>query len=260
MKTIWNIISVLAVANLLALVGALAWLKVSDRLDVDRARSVRQMFSTTVTADKAKAEAITREAEAAKTKEATEARANKPPLTASEKLKSRVELTQLDDQRMQRMRREADDLRAALAKEREDLDKRWTQLTTDRKAFEQLIADSTSGVSDEQFRKSLDVLQGLKPAAAKQLMLQMLNDPQAQPPGFVQATETSDAETVKQRADARQARDVRMKQVTNYLNAMDERARGKIITEFTKDDPALAAELLEALRRHGQFARVDGAP
>jgi hypothetical protein len=41
---------------------------------------------------------------------------------------------------------------------------------------------------------------------------------------------------------------------------MDERARGKIITEFTKDDPALAAELLEALRRHGQFARVDGAP
>jgi hypothetical protein len=55
-------------------------------------------------------------------------------------------------------------------------------------------------------------------------------------------------------------REQRMKRVTEYLNAMDERARGKIMAEFTKDDPALAAELLDALRRHGQFARADGAP
>jgi flagellar basal body-associated protein FliL len=250
MKTVWNIISVIAVANLLALAGVLLWLKSSDRLDTDRARALRELFSTTVTSDKAKAEAAAKEAEAAKALAEAEAKANKPPLTASEKLQSRVELTELDEQRMQRVRREVEDLRAALAREREELDKRWTQLETDRKAFEQLVADSTNGVSDEQFRKSLDVLQGLKAPAAKQLLVQMLNEPGA-------------AETAAQagaQVGAPVLREGRMKRVTEYLNAMDERARGRIMAEFTKDDPALAAELLDALRRHGQFARADGAP
>lgn len=250
MKTVWNIISVIAVANLLALAGALLWLKSSDRLDTDRARAVRELFSTTVTSDKAKAEAAAKEAEAAKALAEAEAKANKPPLTASEKLQSRVELTELDEQRMQRVRREVEDLRAALAREREELDKRWTQLETDRKAFEQLVADSTNGVSDEQFRKSLDVLQGLKAPAAKQLLVQMLNEPGA--------TET--AAQAGAQVGASPLREGRMKRVTEYLNAMDERARGRIMAEFTKDDPALAAELLDALRRHGQFARADGAP
>lgn len=246
MKTVWNIISVIAVANLLALAGVLLWLKSSDRLDTDRARAVREMFSTTVTADKAKAEAAAKEAEAAKALAEAEAKASKAPLTASEKLQSRVELTELDEQRMQRIRREVEDLRTALAREREELDKRWTQLESDRKAFEQLVADSTNGVSDEQFRKSLDVLQGLKAPAAKQLLVQMLNEPGAAAAGGP--------------AGAQGVREGRMKRVTEYLNAMDERARGKIMAEFTKDDPALAAELLDALRRHGQFARADGAP
>lgn len=250
MKTVWNIISVIAVANLLALAGVLLWLKSSDRLDTDRARAVRELFSTTVTSDKAKAEAAAKEAEAAKALAEAEAKANKPPLTASEKLQSRVELTELDEQRMQRVRREVEDLRAALAREREELDKRWTQLETDRKAFEQLVADSTNGVSDEQFRKSLDVLQGLKAPAAKQLLVQMLNEPGA--------TET--AAQAGAQVGASPLREGRMKRVTEYLNAMDERARGRIMAEFTKDDPALAAELLDALRRHGQFARADGAP
>ncbi|HLP83471.1 MAG TPA: hypothetical protein VK157_03910 [Phycisphaerales bacterium] len=252
MKTLWNIISVIAVANLLALGGLLLWLKSSDRVDVDRARAVRQMFSTTVTADKAKADAAAKEVEAAKVKTEEEAKAAKPPLTASEKLQSRVELTKLDEQRAQRMQREAADLRAALAKEREELDKRWAQLETDRKAFEQLVADSTSGVSDEQFRKSLDVLQGLKAPAAKQILVQMLNDANVTP-GDLPAEANA-------QVTAPQPRETRMKRVTEYLNAMDERARGRIMAEFTKDDPALAAELLDALRRHGQFARADGAP
>jgi hypothetical protein len=256
MKTVWNIISVIAVANLLALAGVLLWLKTSDRLDSDRARAVRTLFSTTVTADKAKVDAAAKEAEAAKALAEAEAKANKPPLTSSEKLQSRVELTNLDEQRVQRIRREVEDLRTALAREREELDKRWTQLESDRKAFEQLVADSTNGVSDEQFRKSLDVLQGLKAPAAKQLLVQMLNE-----------TGGTDAAAGAQGGDAAGAqvgasglREQRMKRVTEYLNAMDERARGKIMAEFTKDDPALAAELLDALRRHGQFARADGAP
>lgn len=263
MKTLWNIISVIAVANLIALGGALAWLKMNDRLDTDRARKVREMFSTTIAADRSKAE-LAVEAEAlAKTKAEAEAKAAKPPLTASEKLQSRIELSELDEQRMQRVRREVEDLRAALAKERTDLDQRWTQLEADRQAFDRLVNDSTAGIGEEQFKKTLDILQGLKAPAAKQLLMQMMGEQVAnvQPPadGLARPALT-DAEVARQAAAARVARETRMRGVIEYINAMDDRARTRIMTEFTKDDPALAASLLEALRRHGQFARADAAP
>jgi hypothetical protein len=47
-------------------------------------------------------------------------------------------------------------------------------------------------------------------------------------------------------------------QVVAYLNAMEDRTRTKIITEFQKQDPALAAELLERLRTRATLAAGSG--
>jgi len=44
--------------------------------------------------------------------------------------------------------------------------------------------------------------------------------------------------------------------VVAYLNALQERARNKIMAEITANDPALAADLLERLRTRGQIART----
>ena len=49
-------------------------------------------------------------------------------------------------------------------------------------------------------------------------------------------------------------------QVVTYLSAMDERRRTKIMTEFNKDDPTVAAGLLEALRMRGTELRTAGEP
>jgi hypothetical protein len=50
-------------------------------------------------------------------------------------------------------------------------------------------------------------------------------------------------------------------QVLAYIDAMDDKIRTAILNEIIKEDPKLAAELLEALRVRGTFAAVaQGAP
>ena len=47
MKRIWMIVSTLAIANMLAVIGLLAWLHTSDRLSKDRLQSIRSMLAVT---------------------------------------------------------------------------------------------------------------------------------------------------------------------------------------------------------------------
>ena len=49
-------------------------------------------------------------------------------------------------------------------------------------------------------------------------------------------------------------------QVVSYLSAMDERIRTKIITEFNREDPAVAADLLESIRTRATEMRAAGDP
>ena len=48
--------------------------------------------------------------------------------------------------------------------------------------------------------------------------------------------------------------------MVQYLDAMEERPRTKIMTEFTKDDPALAGRLLAELRDKGTLPGSKPAP
>ena len=57
MKSVWNAISIVAVANVLALLGLVGWLYSGDRLSVERAREIRAKLSTTLTVEKAAADA-----------------------------------------------------------------------------------------------------------------------------------------------------------------------------------------------------------
>ena len=50
-KSLWIIISTLAIANLLALIGFGAWLHTSDRLDGERLERVRRIFAETRAAE-----------------------------------------------------------------------------------------------------------------------------------------------------------------------------------------------------------------
>jgi hypothetical protein len=232
-KTIWTILSIVAVANLLALGGFVGWLAGTDRLDASRARAVREMFSIT-RAEQAKREEEARAAEeAARAQAEAEARAGRAPLTAAEKLAARGESTELDVQRAERLRREIADLRAQLARDISDLERQRADLQQREQAFASLVESGRAKLEDEQFQKTLGVLSALKPAQAVTMLRVMLSPEQGA--GYSESG---------------------MVTVVSYLDAMEDKVRTKIIGELANDDPGLATQLLERLRTRAAFAPV----
>jgi len=166
-----------------------------------------------------------------------------PPLTAAEQLAARLEATELDRQRAERMKREVQDLRTALANERDRMDAEWKKLRETRKAHEEEVALNERIVGSEQFRKTLTVLTKLEPKETKNILVQMLNGAGTTP---VAADDMSSADA--------SASTTGLLQVLAYLDATEDKTRTAIMSEFAREDPGLAARLLEALRIRGTFA------
>jgi hypothetical protein len=226
-KSLWILISTLAIVNLVAVVGLVGWLKSSDRLDADRFDQIRALFSETLT------EQQSRELEAARLEEAQEAQADAqrraalPPITGAQQLDLQNDDEELAHMRVLRLRREIDDLRRTLARERATLDEDRATFEADRDAFEAMREQVTSQEADTQFKKAVTLYESL-PAAKSQAMLSDL----------IQNGDTD--------------------QAVAYLNAMQTRTAKKIIEKF--EDASVAADLLERLRTRGIEARVPEEP
>lgn len=253
MKRFWNILSVISVANLVALSAFAGWLIKSDRLDMDRVRHARIALAKTISeersedeAAKSKAEQDQKAAEAAKV-------AARPPLTAAERLAARVEATELDNQRAERLKREVLDMQRQLNEERDKLQKEKEQLASDRKAFDDMSAASTAAMTDAQFQKTLDVLESLKPPQALAMLKEMMTDSPSSGADAASVPIAEGSGAVNAPGGRRNSRAV------GYLDAMDEKHRSAIMKELAKTDPKLAAELLERIRKRAdphEFARV----
>lgn len=228
MRSLWTIVSVMAVANMLALLAFAAWLRATDRLDADRLAQVREMLSETITQEKARTEREQAAAEAAEAAAVEEAALREPPLASSDVLGLKIEESEADRLRAERLRREAQDIRAALRRERELLDEQRAEFETERSAFERMRKELAELEGSKQFKRTLATYEGLKPPAVRTVFLELLK-PQAD--GAVD--------------------EAGAKQVVAYLNAMQDRARSKIIDEFVQNEPKVAAVLLERLRTHG---------
>jgi hypothetical protein len=255
MKTIWTVLSVLAVANLIALAGLVGWLAKSDRLNMDRVRAVREAIVKPISQEKTEVEEKSKAEDAAKAQAAAEAKASKPPLTAAEKLQARIEATELDRQRIERLKREVADLQQRLAADRAELERERIALAAEKKQFEEESASTTVASSDAQFQKTLKVLVGQKPQQAVTLLMQMLATPS--PTTDLNMMPLANGATpVGMEMAAPAINEDGMATVVGYLDAMADKPRGKIMEALTKTDPKLAADLLERLRKRGEFARV----
>lgn len=225
MKSIWTVLSVLAVANLLALGGFVGWLKATDRLSAERLTAVRGLFVETVAQQKAKADGEAAKAAADQKAAAEKAKEGQPPLAASDVLNIKLEQGKADLERVESLKREVQILRETLQRERGQLDADRLALKKERDEFERarkIVADTEGNA---QFKKALATLEGLKPDKAKTALQQLI--------------------------DAKQ-----VEQVVAYLNSMQERTRTKIVDEFLKADPKVATDLLERLRTRGMQARA----
>ncbi len=252
MKRFWTALSVIALANLIAMAGFVGWLAKSDRLDMERVRHIRVMLNKTLSEEKAETDAAMVKA-AADEKALEEAKlAGKPPLTAAERLAARVEASELDIQRAERLKREVQDLQRQLNDERAKLDARDAQLKADRKAFDEMVASNTAATTDLQFQKTLAVMEALKPAQAIAMLKEMIPDPAAMPMAPVEANGPMTSGTAAIAPPASR----NLTRVVSYLDAMDDKHRAAIMKDLAKSEPKLAAELLERIRKQGEFARV----
>ncbi|MEQ8843784.1 MAG: hypothetical protein RIB58_02935 [Phycisphaerales bacterium] len=241
MRNVWTVVSVLALAHLFAIGSFAAWLGVSGRLDEERIEELRQMLGETPD-ERAARLADAQAAEEARQQELDDLRARvellmTSPMTAEELVGLQQEAAMAADQRMTRAMRELEDLRDLLARERAQTDRLGEAIELQRQAFEARIAERDRLVGEEQFRTAVDTLQGLRPPAAMNVLM-ALWDGQADPPeGGL------DGQGV----------------VVEYLRAMEGRQRNKVLAEFEKQDPTLAAVLLERLRTDGVTAEVADA-
>lgn len=228
MKSVWNVVSVVAVANLLALLGLVAWLGASDRLDADRLRAIRRALAPTISHERVEAEAAAARAAQEAAAAAVLAKVGSPPVNAAERLNLKLEQSDVDRQKLARFQKEIDDLRRALLLERAQFERDRAAFEATRAAFDDERRRIAEIEGDAQFQKTLTTLEQLKPDKAK-LALQQLLDAGGED------------------------------QVVAYLNGMQDRVRTKVIDEFLASDAKVAAGLLERIRTRGVEPRVSAS-
>jgi hypothetical protein len=220
MKRAWMVLSMLAVANILAIAGVFAWLQSSDRLSRDRVEAVRKIFNITLAQEqRSKAEDEARTA-AEKVKSAQEAKAGEPPETAADKIAEKQLQAEKELQQVLRKQQELENLRGFLLKQLADLERREKELAAGRAAFDAERKRIAEAEGSAQFKTALTTLEAQRPRDAKAVLKALLDTKQVD-------------------------------QVVSYLTRMDEGKRGKVLAEFVKDEPAVAADLLERMRTRG---------
>lgn len=241
MRNLWTIVSVMALANLMALGGVVGWLSATGRLDRERVDALKEMLAETPEERETRlaaeaAEEQARQQEVQQLRDRVETLMTSP-MTAEELVRLQQEATMAADQRMTRAMRELEDLRNLLARERQETDRLAEAIEMQRAAFEARIAERDNLLGQEQFRTAVDTLQGLRAPSAHNVLMAMW-DGQAEP-----AEGELDGRAI----------------VVEYLRAMDDRQRNKVLAEFEKNDASLAAILLERLRTDGVTPEVADA-
>lgn len=222
-------IAILAVANLVAILGFAGWLKASDRLDGARIEKVRQIFAPTIGRQKQVDEEAAASSVAQHKAAEVAGRLSRPAITSEMELSARIQTTELDRQRQQRLRDEIGQLQTTIGAKLDELEALKAQVAQARLEFESLTQKTRELASDQQFKKSLGVLEAMKPGQARAALQEVMVAPAG-----------------KEKAVA-------------YLNAMDEGIRAKVMQEFLKAEPKVAADLLEALRTSGVPPVTPGA-
>lgn len=227
MRSLWIIITTIALANFLAVIALVAWLGGTGRLSSERINEVRELFKTTVEQDEAakKLEEAQRAEEQVLAEQ--EAFMREPPTPAEGEVDDQQAVSSAAQQDLSRLTREAEDLRRTFARELAQIERAREQLRQERADFDALRARLAALEGSEQFEKAVALYQQIKPQQAK-AMLQTLID------------------------------QGEMEQVVSYLNAMQVRTATKIIAEF--DDPAMAATLLERVRTRGLEVAAETTP
>ena len=224
MKTIWNILSFLAVVHLLGLGMFVAWLWHSDRLDGDRVQEVREMFSMTIAKARIVAKQAQVRAEAELEQRRDQAFSEDPPFSSAATIELSSQVTRHTDQEIRRLEDAKKKQLAYLTEAQRVSEEREAESNARVEAWEETAAADKKRQEDEQFAKAVKLLESQQPKQGKAMIVELVGIG-------------------------------KIDQAVAYINAMDDRKRGKLLGAFkTSVEQKLATELLEQLRTFGQPA------
>lgn len=219
-RSLWLLISSIAIANLLAIVMFFLWLGATSRLSPDRIEAVRTMFTESVDQAEERQRRLERDAQAAAEEAAEEAKVGTAPLTAEQRMRIIDEHADLVSHRIRRTQREAEDLIRALDQQFRDLRADRAEFETERNQWLAQREAIRELEGSEQFRKALAIYESLRPEPAANLLQQLINQDE-------------------------------IDQAVIYLSRMKSRTASRIIAVIEQRDAPLATDLLERLRALG---------
>ncbi len=240
MKTISKVITIVAIAHLLALIGFIGFLIGTNRLNRERVDAVRDIFMVTIPDEVAAKEAEVKVDEEKKQAAMMESLKDDPLLPVlypdgpdmggamglnSEQRSARMASEdELLREREMRFTKDQEHLKRTLEEENRKLQKGWDDLRANQAAFQAEIERQRKLRDDEQFQKMVSILKGLP------------------------------AKDIKGKLDAFLAQK-KMDLVIDILDAFDARTSQKVMKEYKSvAENALAAELLERLKDRGMVA------
>ena len=224
MRAFWTAISVVLLINVLALVGFGIWLYADGRVNEERVERVVNMFSMKV-AD----EALAKEQEDAKKQREAEAareaarlqRVADGPAQLAQQIAEDQEKDEIALQRLERLKRDIQDLQRTNELARRLLAEERAKLDTDRKAFQDALIAEKKKREDEDFQQAVKMYEQLRAKQSKEMFQQLM---------------------AQQKTD----------QVLDYLAAMQLRNSAAVLKEFkTAPEIAQATELVQRLRERG---------
>jgi hypothetical protein len=225
MRTFWKALCLLLLINALALVGGLAWLKATGRLDRARAARVRDIFRLTIADEKAHEAASAQEAQVNHQKSVQAARlasvAIHGAVTIAQRLESERQGDEIAMQRVERLQRDIASLQQQLVLAKNLLAKQKADLEADRKAFEETRARQLKIQNDTDFQQAVQMYEQLPPKQAKDMFQQLITEGKKD-------------------------------QVIDYLAAMSLRKATSVLKAFkTVEETIVATDLVQRLRERG---------
>ena len=222
MTTVWRVILIVLLLNVVAFGGSVTWLFKSGRLNWDRYNRVVEILKSTVeqeAMEKEKAQRLALEAEEIEKKQAWLERVRQGPVSIEHRLSQKQDSRKIARQQHEQLQQGRQALLANMEHRKQIIESLASKIQAHQDQLEESQQKETQRRESDGFKNALRMLEQVSPRQSKQLMVQMVNEGKSD------------------RAVA-------------YLAAMKPRKAAMILKQFTKEEelPVFAA-LIDGLRQ-----------
>lgn len=221
MKRTWNIVSFVAIVNLLTILMIILWMWQTDRLNEERLSALRTWIVSPPAVDASVDEQVAGG-------QIADERDPMLGLSSQQRLEWLEHWKMQSEQRLQSLVDEAERRSLEVQSRLTDLEIQRTQLAARERALEERTQAQNAQRNDEAFQRAVGLYESARPSVAKAWLLSLIEEG-------------------------------RMERAVEYLAAMDSRSASKLLQTFdTGNEIRLAKQLLENMSGAASSASAQG--